>query len=95
MANMDLKQTVAAVTSSVALVVPRKIERNYLCIQNVGSNDLTFGFDNTITSGNGTVLSPGGLGKQGGFFIWEKNFIPANPIYAISAAGSTIIVLEG
>ena len=97
MANGTLTQTVAAVANTASLVVGRNDTRNYLCIQNVGANDINIGFDPNAkpTAGNGTTLSPGGLGKQGGFFIWEKNYIPTNPIYAISAAGSTIVVLEG
>lgn len=90
----DLNQTVATVTSAATEIVKRNVQRNYLCVQNVGTNDLTIGFTSTITDGNGTVLSPGGIGKQGGFFEW-KEFIPTNPVYAISAAGTTIVVLEG
>lgn len=96
MANMSLVQTVVTLSPGVVTsIIPRNALRNYLCIQNVGSNDLQFGFTNTLVAGNGTTLSPGGLGKQGGFFLWERNWVPDNSIYAVSTTGTTIIVLEG
>lgn len=96
MANGTLKQTVVTVANAATLIVGRNDTRNYLCIQNVGANDINIGFEpGTVTAGNGTTLSPGGLGKQGGFFLWDGDFIPTNPIYAISAVGSTVVVLEG
>jgi hypothetical protein len=97
MANMNLVQTVVTLSAGVATkIINRNDLRLYLSLQNVGAADLQFGFDNTLTSGNGTTLSPGSGGnKQGGFFIWNDQNIPSNAIYAISAVGTTIAVLEG
>lgn len=96
MANMSLTQTAVTLSAGVVTaILPRNDQRNYLCLQNVGSNDLQFGFVSTLTAGNGTTLSPGGLGKQGGFFLWDGNWIPANSIYAVSTSGTTIIAVEG
>lgn len=89
-----VKKTVVA-TAGTQLVVGGNSLRNYLLIENAGAADLEFGFDSTLAVGTGIVLSPGGLGKQGGFLVWDGNFIPTNPIYVISATGSTIVVLEG
>jgi hypothetical protein len=95
MANGALTKTAKVATAAPQLVVPGNSLRNYLLIENAGANDLEFGFDASLAVGAGIVLSPGGIGKQGGFLVWDGNFIPTNPIYVISAAGSTIVVLEG
>ncbi len=97
MANGSLNKTSVAIVAAAAArpVVPGNSLRNYLLIENAGTADLEFGFDSGLAVGTGIVLSPGGLGKQGGFLVWDGNFIPTNPIYVISQLGSTVVVLEG
>jgi hypothetical protein len=95
MANGALTKTSLVATAVAKQVIPGNSLRNYLLIENVGTNDLEFGFDSSLAVGSGIVLSPGGLGKQGGFLVWDGNFIPTNPIWVISAVGSTITILEG
>jgi hypothetical protein len=91
--NCDITQVAITLASSAAVqVLPRNESRIYLCVQNVGANDLQIGFSSTLASGLGVTLSPGGLGSQGGFFVWDSNgFVPTNPIYAVSAVGTTIV----
>lgn len=91
----QLVQTVLSNLTTVQRVVPTNTERNYLMIQNIGSVDVTIGFTSDLTAGNGITLSPGGLGSQGGYLIWEKEFIPTNPIYAAAATAGTVVVMEG
>jgi hypothetical protein len=88
-------QTVTALSAVPQLVVPLRTERMYLCVQNVGASDLALGFISSW-NGAGATLSPGGLGRQGGFFVWQKNYIPTNGIHAcsLSSAGSTIAIIE-
>jgi hypothetical protein len=74
------------------MLLPRNPKRNYLCIQNIGTSDLSFGFNSAIISG--TTLSPGSAGKQGGFFIWE-HAVHTGSVYAFSASGTTCAVMEG
>lgn len=97
MANGALVRTSSAVTANAAarLIVAGNSQRSYLCIQCSGAADIEIGFDANLAVGNGFVLSPGSLGKQGGTITFDADFIPTNPIYAVSAAGSNITVLEG
>jgi hypothetical protein len=92
--NVDITQVAVTLASGTTTqILPRNETRVYLCIQNVGANDLQIGFSSTLAAGLGVTLSPGGLGAQGGFFVWDSNgFVPTNPVYAVSASGSTIVV---
>jgi hypothetical protein len=93
--NGQLKQTVNTTVTSAVQIIAGNSSRNYLWIGNVGSNDLTIGFDSTLTAGNGMVLSPGNPGKQGGSFVWQEPFIPTNPIWAAASTATTIVIMEG
>ena len=96
MSQVQLTQTVVTLSAGITtFILGSNNQRNYLLIQNVGQNDLQIGFNNSLTAGNGTTLSPGGLGAQGGSILFDQTYIPQNTIYAVSAIGSTIVILEG
>ena len=93
--NGSLTKTSVAVNATAQRIIAGNSLRNYLLIENSGTGDIEFGFDSTLVVGAGVVLSPGGLGKQGGFLVWDGNFIPTNAIWVVSSAGSTVTILEG
>jgi hypothetical protein len=97
MANGELRLAIFPTAEAPVRVLDRNELRNYLLIQNVGGENITFGFDSSVTDGNGIVLAPGGTAgpAQGGFLLWQDNFIPSNAIYVASAAASSVAVLEG
>ncbi|MCA6108101.1 hypothetical protein [Bradyrhizobium cenepequi] len=76
--------------------VPGNSLRNYLLIQNIGGDNIVVGFDSSVTPETGIILAPGGTaGGQGGFFLWQDDFIPSNPIWVCSINPSSVAVLEG
>lgn len=89
-------QTVATLSTAWQLIAPIRAGRAFLSIENIGASDIAVGFSSTWSGAAGTVLSPGGLGAQGGFFVWESGYIPCNPIYAVllSSAGSAVSIIE-
>jgi hypothetical protein len=96
MANGSLTLSVFPTAVVPVQVLPGNSLRNYLLIQNIGEVDIMFGFDASITPSHGVTLSPGGsAGGQGGFLLWQDNFIPSNPIWVCSANASSVAVLEG
>ena len=90
-----LTQTVATATSTAKSVLSSNPNRNYLSIENIGSNDVSIGFNGNVIAGGGIVLSPGAPGNQGGSFLWDGPTVPSNEIWIISASGSTVLILEG
>lgn len=95
--NMSLRQTVVVLGAGVATqIVASNLRRAYLLIEDIGANDINLDYDKAPVAGLGTTLSPGGLGKQGGFLEFKVPCpIPTNAVWAISAAGSTIALTEG
>lgn len=97
--NMSLRQTVVVLAPGVAPaqpIIPVNLRRAYLLIENIGAADFNLGWDIAPAAGQGTTLSPGGLGRQGGFLEFKAPCpIPTNAILAISATGSTIVISEG
>lgn len=94
--NMSLRQTVVVLAAGVPqLILATNMRRAYLLIEDIGGADINLGWDAAPGAGLGTTLSPGGLGKQGGFLEFKAPCpIPTNALWAISAAGSTIVVSE-
>lgn len=95
--NLDFKQTTVTLASSVgALIVNRNPARQYLAIMNTNTGSATIHFRTLPTSASGGIaLDPAsGAGGQGGSWEW-KDPVPTNPVYAYSAVGTTIVVIEG
>jgi hypothetical protein len=98
MANGQLTLTIVDTVAAAPAVqaIPGNSLRNYLLIQNIGGDDIVIGFDPTVTPTTGVVLAPGSTAPgQGGFFLWQDNFIPSNAIWVCSANASSVAVLEG
>ena len=95
------------VTTAVALpaatskaVLPPANDRNYLLIQNTGTNPLTisFGSANTVAGAGISLDGATAANGEGGTIIWDSAMggtVPQNSIHAISTLGSTIVAVEG
>lgn len=89
------KMTSLVLSAGVAAkVVNADMSRKLLTIQNVGLNPLSFGFA-TLAAGGGISLDPASAANGEGGSYEFKDVIPGSEIWAISAAGTTIVVMEG
>jgi len=88
--------TVVTLSGNTATaLVGRNINRQYLAIQNTGTGAVTITFQANPVIGAGLSLDPAsGAGGQGGSWEWSAS-VPTQPIYAISSAGTTVVVIEG
>ena len=74
-------------------VIGANFGRHYLMIQNVGTNPLSFGMA-SLSPGQGIGLDGAGAANgQGGSYEFRR-YVPGDEIWAVSAAGTTIVVLE-
>jgi hypothetical protein len=84
--------TLPAGTST--LLVPSSGRRQFLALQNIGANPATLTF-----APSGTPVAVAGQGWQlaanGDGFSWDGLTVPTDAIAAVSASGTTIVVLEG
>ena len=87
--------TVTLASCQTALLAPAYRGRYYLAAQNTGLGAVTLRFSSSsITSGGGITLDPASTpGGQGGSWEWT-DAIPINPIWAYSASGTTVVLLE-
>ncbi|WP_027584706.1 hypothetical protein [Bradyrhizobium sp. Ai1a-2] len=97
MANGELRLTVVPTTPVAAQALPGNSLRNYLLIQNIGGGEVSIGLDPTVTPTTGIVLAPMGSAApgQGGFLLWQDDFIPSNPFWVVSADASSVAIFEG
>lgn len=94
--SVPLTQTVVPLNAGVDTTLGSNASRRYLCLLNIGTDLVTLGFDQPAASGSGWALdAASSAGHQGGSMCWESAIVAASAIHAISAAGSTLVVLEG
>jgi hypothetical protein len=94
--GVPLTQTVVMLDAGVDATLGSSNSRRYLCLLNVGTDLVTLGFDRPASIGSGWALdAAASLGHQGGSMCWESAVVVAGAVHAISAAGSTVVVLEG
>jgi hypothetical protein len=94
--SAPLSQTVVPLNAGVDTTLGSSASRRYLCLLNIGTDLVTLGFDQPAASGSGWALdAAASQGHQGGSMCWESAIVVASQIHAISAAGSTVVVLEG
>ena len=88
--------TVLTLTGNAATkLVGRNINRSYLAVQNTGTGSVTITFQASPVIGAGIALDPASAsGGQGGSWEWKES-VPTQPVYAISSAGTSIVVIEG
>jgi len=93
--SVPLTQTVVPLNAGVDTTLGSNSSRRYLCLLNIGTDLVTLGFDQPAASGSGWALDgASSLGHQGGSMCWESATVVASQVHAVSAAGSTIVVLE-
>lgn len=80
-------QTSNAVTSSAAQVIGSNVSRAYLFIQNTGANSAIIKFGATFSGSEGITIPANGT--------YSPNPVPTNSIWAKSASGTTLNVVEG
>ena len=94
--SVPVTQTVVALSAGVNTVIGAGTSRRYLCLMNIGTGLVTLGFDQPAVAGAGWALAAAGsAGQQGGSMCWEHSTVASSGIHAISAAGSTLVMLEG
>jgi hypothetical protein len=105
--NHQLRKLLAApATSTQAVVVlpagtatqlaAANPARRTLAVVNIGTNPATMGFANTVVAGQGWPLAAANAaGGQGGGFEWPAQAVHGGAVWAVSAAGTSIVVLEG
>jgi len=93
--SVPVTQAVVMLAPGVDTILGSGSSRRYLCLMNVGTGLGTLGFDQAVSSGSGWALeAAASAGHQGGAMCWESATVAASAVHAISAAGSTVIVLE-
>lgn len=88
-----MKQTTyTLVAATSTLIAAADNRRGYLAILNRGAGDADIGLGEAAVAGAGWPLYAGGGG-----FTWteQKAFAPVGEVYAISTAGTTLVVMEG
>lgn len=99
MATAHIVQTNVTLSAGVASgqIVAASNSRVSLAIQNTGTGSATIGFGSAPTAGLGLSLDPAAaINGQGGSRVWDgTDRIPSDAIYAISTAGSTLVIIEG
>ena len=94
--SLPLAQTVIALPANTDTVLGSSTSRRYLCLMNIGTGLVTLGFDAAAVAGSGWALEGATTaGHQGGSMCWDGATVAAGAVPAISAAGSTLVVLEG
>ena len=94
--SVPVTQTVTTLSAGIDALLGSAASRRYFCVMNIGTGLVTLGFDKAAVSGSGWALEgAGAAGHQGGAMCWESATVAASAVHAISAAGSTVVVLEG
>jgi|SRR5580658_5805772 hypothetical protein len=98
--SLTFNMTVVTVPSSTRTQVTGRFDkRQYLALQNTGAGSVSFTFLSSAgptSAGAGISLDPttASSGAQGGVWEWIDT-VPQNAIYAYSAAGTTVVIVQG
>ena len=94
--TVPISQSVVTLAAGVDGILGSNTGRRYLCLMNIGTNLVSLAFDRPAVAGAGWALEGAALdGHQGGSMCWEGATVAGSVVHAISAAGSTVAVLEG
>jgi hypothetical protein len=94
--SVPVIQSVVTLPAGVDTILGSALNRRYLCLMNIGAGLVTLGFDQAAVAGTGWAMEgASGAGHQGGAMCWESAIVAASAVHGISAAGSTVVVLEG
>jgi hypothetical protein len=94
--SVPISQSVVALAAGSDAIVGSSADRHYLCLMNIGTDLVTLAFDQPAVAGAGWALEGASAdGHQGGSMCWDGTTVASSVVHAVSAAGSTIVVLEG
>ncbi|HYU11730.1 MAG TPA: hypothetical protein VEK82_04085 [Stellaceae bacterium] len=94
--SVPIRQTVVTLAANTDTTLGSSTSRRYLCLMNIGTGLLSLGFDAVAVAGQGWALDSGAAqGRQGGSMCWESAIVAGSVVHGISAAGTTVVVLEG
>jgi hypothetical protein len=94
--SVPVSQAVVTLAAGGDAILGSNNNRHYLCLMNIGIDLVTLGFDQPAVVGSGWALEGASVnGHQGGSMCWEGATVASSVVHAVSAAGSTMIVLEG
>ncbi len=94
--SVPIRQTVVTLAANTDTTLGSSTSRRYLCLMNIGTGLLSLGFDAVAVAGQGWALDSGASqGRQGGSMCWESAIVAGSVVHGISAAGTTVVVLEG
>jgi hypothetical protein len=94
--SVPVDQTVVTLAANTDAILGSRTGRRYLCLMNIGTDLVTLAFDQAAVAGSGWALEGAAAGgHQGGSMCWEGTSVAGSVVHAISAAGSTVAVLEG
>ena len=94
--TVPLGQSVVTLAAGVDAVLGSNTGRRYLCVMNIGTDLVTLAFDRPAVAGAGWALEGAvAAGHQGGSMCWDGTIVAGNVVHGVSAAGSTVVVLEG
>jgi hypothetical protein len=95
-ASLPIGQSVVPLAAGSDAVLGSNSTRRYLCLMNIGTDLVTLAFDQPAVAGAGWALEGASAdGHQGGSMCWDGTTVASSVVHAVSAAGSTIVVLEG
>ena len=94
--SVPIDQMVVTLAGGTDAIIGSNKGRRYLCLMNIGTDLVSLAFDRPALAGAGWALEGATLnGHQGGSMCWEGATVAGSVVHAISAAGSTVAVLEG
>ncbi len=94
--SLPITQTVVTLVAGADTILGSSNSRRYLCLMNIDTGLVTLAFDHPAVAGAGWAIEGATApGHQGGSMCWESAIVAASEVHAISAAGSTVVVLEG
>ena len=94
--SVPIKQTVVTLAANTDTTLGSSTSRRYLCLMNIGTGLLSLGFDQAAVAASGWALEGVSVaGHQGGAMCWESAIVAGSVVHGISAAGTTVVVLEG
>ena len=93
--TLPVTQTVLPLAPGSDAILGSNKNRRYLCVMNIGTGLVTLAFDQAAVAGSGWALDGAATtGRQGGAMCWEASVVVNGDVHAISAAGSTVAVIE-
>ena len=93
--NVPIKQTVVTLAANTDTTLGSSTSRRYLCLMNIGTGLMSLGFDQAAAGSGWALEGVSVAGHQGGSMCWESAIVAGSIVHAISAAGTTVVVLEG